>query len=192
MLIYIDQSETKTSSLMPSIPNAIIINDLEEITGADFMLSPLPLPIAEGTIPLHLEVGAIMIQLKIGGDLFASLGSRLNMSLAKMNQFKCQQWQRVLLSSIDTYHDENWYDTFETVSRLWSLRGGVAMLTTDIEQWIETTTNKMKDTNPKIVYPVLPHQDLLPIKDARITIATLPGIGVKTAEKLWKEFDGNA
>jgi hypothetical protein len=70
---------------MQDIPEAVIVENLEEITGADIMLSCSEIPVTtKALIKLHVEQGAILVQRKHGHDLSSSVGERLNMSLAKM------------------------------------------------------------------------------------------------------------
>lgn len=75
-----------------------ISSDLEELTGADMMITTLSIPVAAMTLPEHLDSGAILIQIKRGDDLVASAGDRAASSLARMiNCGTTAAWQRVLL-----------------------------------------------------------------------------------------------
>lgn len=85
MTIFIDSSETRTT--LPSIPNSVPLPCLEELTGADLMVSPLTIPAATLTlIQRHIAAGALLVQGKwSAGDLTASLqDERTLLSLSKM------------------------------------------------------------------------------------------------------------
>lgn len=98
MTIFIDSSETRTT--LPAIPGAVPIPCLEELTGADLMVSPLTIPAATLTlIQRHIAAGALLVQGKwSAGDLAASLvDERMLASLARMWEVGASQVQRVLL-----------------------------------------------------------------------------------------------
>lgn len=84
---------------MPAVPDAIISDDLERITGADIMVSTLKLPITEKLLPRHIKAGALLVQRKSGEDLVRSIGNRILHSLAKMRSTGAAQWQCILLST---------------------------------------------------------------------------------------------
>lgn len=98
MTIFLDSSEQYTT--LPTIPNAITLDCLEQLTGADLMVSPLTLPAATLTlIQRHIAAGALLVQGKwSAGDLAASLrDERTPAALARMWEVGASQAQRVLL-----------------------------------------------------------------------------------------------
>ena len=98
MMIYIDPNEALNRSLMPTIPDAVELPYLESIAGADLMLTIEPFPATTETlIRNHIKAGAILIQRKSGLDLSASVGERMNSSLAKMKSMNARSWQSLLL-----------------------------------------------------------------------------------------------
>ena len=71
---------------------------LEEMTGADMMFTPSPLPAAPATLHFHFEAGAFLVQVKRGNDLPSSVGDRLSASIARMMHCGTRaSWQRILL-----------------------------------------------------------------------------------------------
>jgi len=85
---------------MPPVRGARTSNILEALTGADVLVSALEMPVmTETLIRRHVERGALLVQRKSGLDLPASIGPRLNSSLAKMREVGACQWQCVLLST---------------------------------------------------------------------------------------------
>ncbi len=219
-MIVIDSSEKRAYS--KQLENvAIFVPWLEKLTGADMMISPRELKPAPGNLPLHLNEGALLIQIKRGLDLPASLGTRLNNSLSKMF-IAPRQAQRVLLfvgflhvdhdtgnAKIDGRNvalgDRGKVSYMSVVAALtkWNDRGGVyCNLPTakHFSEWVEYRERHLaeyKNNRTKRVWPdnpILfdkptsndPLQELRPIKDARITLATLPGIGHKKADDIWR------
>lgn len=68
------------------IPDAIPVSKLEHWTGGDIVISPVKMPMTTWPLLLrHIESGAVMVQVKRGDDLSASIGDRLNDSLARMH-----------------------------------------------------------------------------------------------------------
>lgn len=99
MSIIIDHTEIRAGSRLPTIPNAIISDDLERLTGCDIMVSTLKLPITEKLLPRHIKAGALLVQRKSGRDLIQSISGRILHSLAKMRSTGAAQWQCILLST---------------------------------------------------------------------------------------------
>lgn len=98
MTIFITSGELTTT--LPLIPGAIPLPCLEELTGADLMVSPLTIPAATLTlIQRHIAAGALLVQGKWSpGDLAASLADERTLaSLARMWEVGASQMQRVLL-----------------------------------------------------------------------------------------------
>ena len=90
---------TNDATKFPAIEGETVVNGLEAMTGADALISPLDMPCTKlALIREHLDNnGAILIQVKIGLDLAASVGNRLAHSLIKMREVAPRQSQRVLL-----------------------------------------------------------------------------------------------
>lgn len=79
---------------VPVVPS----DSLEELTGADLMISPLSIPFAPMTLAEHISKGAVFIQIKRGNDMVASIGDRAASSLARMIDCGTKAaWQRLLL-----------------------------------------------------------------------------------------------
>lgn len=102
-IIVVDNSENRSSSSMPELSSlgelVKFSPNLEEITGADIMISPKLFPFTNlALIQQHLKAGAILIQVKRGLDFISSLGERLNLSLAKMQSISAVQSQSCLLA----------------------------------------------------------------------------------------------
>lgn len=93
MPIYRDPDEPEYEGIEPC-PH------LEEWTGADFMVTPSKLPVSTRTLILaHVQKsGAVLVQVKRGGDLFSSLGPRVNSSLARMRLSGAHKHQCLLLT----------------------------------------------------------------------------------------------
>jgi len=99
-MIVIATNETTPQSRCPSIPGAIVNSDLESLTGADFAISPLGMPVNATLLPRHIAAGMLLIQRKSGSDLCASItDGRLYSSLARMRATGARQWQCVLLTT---------------------------------------------------------------------------------------------
>ena len=158
--IFIDESENRSTSNMPVVEGSISVTGMEEICGADAMVSTLKIPPRTKTlIQKHADSGALFIQIKRGGDLPSSIGDRLNLSLAKMFEVKTKfAGQRILLVTGLFCYDKDgkvlvgnvvntsgkspyvkWYDAYGgswkaliTAVRMWALRGGVNIISLPI------------------------------------------------------------
>lgn len=121
---------------------------LEEITGADAIVTTSKMPLNEGTLLVHLSEGACLLQIKHECDLSASVGNRLNSSIARMLPLTRFSWQRQLVP-VGMYHGADnetrtvevasdsgrkpyWrgcnpavpYEALQTAAWHWILRGG--------------------------------------------------------------------
>lgn len=165
MTIFIDSTEARISSRLPQIEGAKVSDDLENLTGADLMISTLKLPITEKLLPRHISAGALLVQRKSGEDMIRSIGGRILHSLAKMRSTGAAQWQCVLLSTgffipnyktgevqvgrlIDAegvpdiaWHTVKWsYQALATEIRRYHMRGGVYVPLTcneEIVGWVQ-------------------------------------------------------
>lgn len=210
--VYIDPTETRENSKMPSIPGAVALPFLEALTGADFMITVLGMPASTENLCLkHVQSGALLVQRKHGSDLHNSVGSRMNESLARMRMTGASQSQCVLLAveygfsqdGVWWTEDERW-NGLAAMSK-WHDRGGVVEIldkAEDVPRWIDMKVKHLQEylEHPvKVIYPDKPEITVLEgplqlpqlINDGRVTLATLPGIGVKRADDLWKAFNGN-
>lgn len=165
-MIAIDSSELRSTSTMPDIPDLCVMDDLEEMTGSDLMVSPIDLPCKKlALIREHLDNGAILIQMKRGMDLASSVGNRLSMSLIKMREVAPRQSQRVLLfvgtlacdadgrAIIDGRRvDENVpgvnWAACQTSLEAWCERGGVVYQlsrSTLLVHWLKAKEKRLKE-----------------------------------------------
>lgn len=167
-VIHIDASELRSSSrLREHIPKlyplfkykdadtfiqGVSRSNLEELAGADVMLTPVGLPITESMIPKHIERGAVLIQLKFGRDLTSSLGDRMKESLWRMRETGARQGQCVLMyvgtlgCNRDGYAAINGkvqrprrkYEAVMSAIWRWCRRGGVYLPVTRMSHLAET------------------------------------------------------
>lgn len=99
-MIIVDQSETRSTSRFPHIKGATISSNLEAITGADCMVSPISLPVSTETlIRRHIEKGAVLVQFKSGRDLVESVFHREKTALARMHSVGAKWWQSCILAT---------------------------------------------------------------------------------------------
>lgn len=94
--IFYDPGEEGKLTL-GNLPHAPAPN-LEKWTGADFLLTPLALPVLPATLPKHAEEGAAFVQVKRGHDFSASItDGRINEALARVKQHTTYAVQRIIL-----------------------------------------------------------------------------------------------
>lgn len=145
---------------MPAI-DAEASPDLEELCGADFMITPLQMPArTSALIQKHLDAGALLVQRKSGGDLVSSVGPRLNNSLARMQTFNVRNCQCVLLFCGTLDLDEDGfaivngikepykYWSVQSAMDKWTDRGGVVkQLVSDnlIPYWVERKEHHLRE-----------------------------------------------
>lgn len=97
-MIYADTSNYRLGSSIPHCDGELLTPRLEEFSGADYMLSAVDFEVTKRYhVQEHLESGAVLIALKVGGDLLSSVGDRLKGHLVKMLSFECYPCQRGLL-----------------------------------------------------------------------------------------------
>lgn len=220
-VIALDPTEIRPGSRLPDMPGAVLAAGLEAATGADMMLSVYAAPVASpALIQTHVAHGAILVQRKSGDDYINSMGARLNDSLSRMWETGAPQCRKVLLivgalsadaSGLAVWNgrlmDRSYLSVLGAASR-WHDRGGVVeWLASDdiIPAWCEMKLahlaeyygpgGEMKHFYPDIELrlPDLndPLQMPVKVRDGRITLVTLPGIGEKLASELWAWGDGN-
>ena len=174
-MIVVATSETTPQSRCPSIPSAVTSVDLENLTGADFAISPLGMPFTTKFLPRHIDAGMLLIQRKSGGDFCASISDgRLYASLARMRATGARQWQCVLMTTgryepakngkvriiTPTFHDDGrvttkrrlhthmHYASVQSAIEGWTWLGGVYLpLSCDAEipSWCARTEKRLKD-----------------------------------------------
>jgi hypothetical protein len=172
-MIAVDASETRKNSKTIVPEGALIVDWLEELTGADAIVSPLEtMPLAEGTLFNHIEAGAVLAQIKHGGDLISSIGIRMNESIAKMVQMTAFSWQRVLIpvglyekdikTGLARYAEPVGYDPFFVTPKApkswealqsalwrWRKRGGTVepcvLTPEDLKRWMEREDIDIKE-----------------------------------------------
>jgi hypothetical protein len=98
-MIVQDQTETRKNNRVQI--NATVSPILEEVTGADFLISPVDnLPVTtEALIKLHIKKGAVLIQRKSLRDLVESTRFGIKSSLARMQDAGAAWWQCCVLAS---------------------------------------------------------------------------------------------
>lgn len=98
-MIYADNSNYRLGSSIPHCEGEVQLPNLESLSGADYMLSPVDYEITKRYhVQEHLEAGAVLIALKVGGDLLSSVGDRLKGHLVKMQTYVLKPCQSGLLS----------------------------------------------------------------------------------------------
>lgn len=217
-MIIVDSSELRKGTTMPDLEGAVISDDLEARTGADFMVSPLTMPITTDTLlRKHLKNGAILVQRKHGRDLASSIGERLNSSLAKMLKWGAIRPQCVLMfvgimncnrndkAVINTQQTGKSYWSVLGATQKWVDRGGSYVNLSRpslIEPWCKMRIRHLteyKKKHHKQIWPappeVLAHdtffQTLQPVYDGRVLLASIPGVGPKAANLLYDNFKGD-
>lgn len=143
-MIFIDMSEVRDGSTLPTIPDAICVDGLEDWSGADCLISPIDMPCSKPALMKeHIAEGACLLQIKRGFDLPASIPDhRLSLSLAKMVQMvpnAAQRWMIFIGILTNKEGDgEAWidgrrvrdnvpsvdYKACMTAIRRWQMRGG--------------------------------------------------------------------
>lgn len=76
-MICLTANETNAASTMPELPGAVVTPNLEELCGADMMISPLDAmpPTTPKLLALHISRGAVFYQIKRGMDLASSVAN---------------------------------------------------------------------------------------------------------------------
>lgn len=221
MPIYCDPTELRAGSRLPAMTGVVPVDGLEALTGADLMLSIFSAPVSsEHLIRKHIAAGALLVQRKSGDDLVSSMGPHLNSALDRMWTLTSRPGQCVLLFSGLLAADSNgmalingrmasrtYFSVLGALSR-WHDRGGVVEQVAGddlIPGWCELKLSHLReystaegevkhfypDTALRVVDKSDPMQLLVQVRDGRVTLATLPGIGPKLAEDLWTWGGGN-
>lgn len=217
-MIIIDSSELRKGTTMPQLEGAVIDDTLEARTGADFLVSPLTMPITTDLLlRKHIRNGAILIQRKHGRDLASSVGTRLNSSLSKMLKWGAIRPQCVLMfigimncnrnnnAIINTQQTGKSYWSIKGATQKWVDRGGSYVELSRkslIEPWCKMRIRHLAEyrkKHKKEIWPAPPEvqaqdkllQTLMPVYDGRVLLASIPGVGPKAANLLYENFNGD-
>lgn len=156
--IWIEPDEQKSSSLIAQLKGKTSPG-LEEITGADFAVSKLPMKINKDTIDWHVENLTFFIQRKSGYDLFSF--DALKRAIARMKACHIPSQQAILLSVGHFYpnddglcicnskqpYGQTTYASYQGLLARWIGRGGVHYNVNseeDIPDFIEGLTGAYK------------------------------------------------
>lgn len=98
-MIVVDQTETRRKSRL-ALKDAEVSRILEQMTGADVMITRLRLPVnSESMLRRHVAAGALLVQRKSLRDLVESCRRNLKVSVARMQAVGAQWWQCCVLAS---------------------------------------------------------------------------------------------
>ena len=208
MTVFIDSRER-----IP-IDNAVRVEDLEAGTGADIMLSRLSMPCkTRALLEKHMDSGAILVQLKIGEDLAASVGDRLNDSLARMRSVTKRTASHWLLfigvlgcdkegsATINGYRSRGSL-SFASIDGAivgWMARGGVYYTLPHIgllDAWVHAMERRLGEYDAHQYHYAFSQQDMpddldtplqIPVRvtDARRVLIGFKGLGPETVNKVW-------
>jgi hypothetical protein len=157
--------------------------------------------------------GAILVQRKSGFDFVASMGSRLNEAIARMNQVAHKQYQRIIL--VTGIFDKNgdlltingnkteWsWSSFQGAVSAIKYKGALVEFVptdNDILEWVKVQESQLlkykRETTqwvvPTVYYPPdLPELDdplqlMIPVNDARLSMVSIPGWGIAKINSLY-------
>lgn len=167
--LVIDSDELKETSRLPDLGQYTECSNLEALTGADFAITFLPLPITESTLETHIKSKALFIQRKSAYDILSFDG--LKTSIARMKESGIPQQQCILLFIGRDWQDdsgllrvENFkpfgdvtYQTFMKLKAKWRARGGVVDWLNNESQladWIQAQADVISNLKSIIeIYP---------------------------------------
>jgi len=181
----------------------------------------LPDKLEDNLLCRELVKRCYLIQYKRGLDLPSSLGERLNSSLARMRQWVPRSCQRVLLTTgvltcrqngcalVNGRESRKDFWPVWSAAKKWCDRGGAvwpplsreSLLAEALQaaerHLVEYETSPTKEVWPKPDAPIEadpddPLQILHVVKDARVLLSSLPGIGAQRANDLWEHCEGSA
>lgn len=188
-MIAVTSNSLQRNSTLPALPGSIECSFLEDITGADFLLSVAPYPCrTPALLQKHVDSGAVLVQHKSTLDLLNSLGERLDDCIARMVECATNKmtYQRVLvatgiftwtlkagkkyvvLNGVDT--DVLWNSLRGAIGK-WEGRGGRYVnlpSDADIPEWCEMTLRHMTEFAQypvKMVYKTARMPDAIPEAD---------------------------
>lgn len=157
--LFIDPSELRSTSKWPSTIKAVECPGLEELTGADFVVSKLPInPVSN--LNWHKQNRSLFVQRKSGYDVFSF--EQTNIEIARMKAVGLSMQQCILLFIGRCYpdssglavidhqkpHGETTYKTFEKRQALITGRGvqfcQIASVA-ELETWLEARVEAIQD-----------------------------------------------
>lgn len=209
-MIFVDSRED-----IP-IANAVKVEGLEAQTGADFMVSRLSAPCKTKSLLMkHLNSGAVLCQLKITEDLAASVGDRLNDSLARMRSVTTRPACRMLLfigalgmnsegSATINGHRTRRNVSFATIEGAgigWIARGGTMPFPLPriemLDGWAHAMERRLAEYAAEPVKHVFSQQEMpdelegelqipVRVKDSRRVLIGFRGLGPKLVNRVWE------
>lgn len=202
MCLIIDASEARVGSRLPEkiAQQAEVSSFLEEMTGADILVSPLSAPAKTKTLlAAHCNAG-ILIQRKTGQDLIRSVfDGRLIDSLARMQEWSglptlafvgvIERGQNNTLMLDGEPQSAMTYSATNKALEMYQLRGGHVMCLSDDEafvEWVCGLPNILSELKSKPV-KLIRHQALSdsPLLNALANLWTGDGrLGVARANKV--------
>jgi len=206
MLILADTTEERF--LPDSVKSSCqFVSGLEDLTGADFILSPLPIPYkTEDLLLRHARLG-LCVQRKDIGDFAASIRSddnRLWSQLLRLKEItnfpwlliigdlKCTKEGKAVIDGRDT--EVNYYSIISAMS-FWQLRRGyMTWLSRDgnLEEWCRIWYERLASVNRRgtngwgefgFSRPVA--QGLYEASQIERTLGTFPGLGTEKAHAIY-------
>lgn len=191
---------------------------LEAMTGADMVISKLPLP-PTANLQLHIKNRSLFVQIKIGYDICSF--DQLHSSIARMQSQQIPKGQAILLPIGEYWEDETGllrikghkafgttpYSTLGTIYDMWEYRGGTveALPPKDInglQQWIDrkiASLDKVTNEGKRDIYPPSPTfalEDIWQVVEEiqdwrRFFVSGLEGFGSKTAQLVYEYIAAN-
>jgi ERCC4-type nuclease len=204
-MIFVEPSEIRSGTRLPDnvIAHAVVLKDLEKLTGADLILSPLDRPTLKEltqcpasiqALKMHCGKG-ILIQRKSGTDLIGSISHLPEIQyriqawglpwLLVTGEIRCSPAQKAIVNG-----RKSGYSYWSVLGALdsWILRGGgITILQRDnlIAKWLSDMSKRLGEVEtPELILPQRPIQKLT--KEAELdqivaTLMTFPRIGQTTA-----------
>jgi len=202
----------------PSDFQSISCPGLEALTGADMVISTIPLP-PTANLELHKANHSLFVQIKIGYDICSF--DQLHSSIARMQSAQIPKGQAILLPIGEYWEDDTGllrikgqkafgttsYSTLGTIYDMWEYRGGTVeslppRSINDLQQWIDRkvkSLEKVLSEGKKDIYPPPPTftiediwQDVNEINDwRRFFVSGLEGFGSKTAQNVYDYISEN-
>jgi len=219
-MIFIDNSEGRPQSKLPHMPQAQYVSGLEELTGADILVSPFKMKfpakgVTDKILELHTSKGAILVQLKVGGDAIQSVSdTRLDHAIERMQKAVPNSWQRWLVTTGNFTKGPNdviylngkkasdlKYWSFVGALSAWGESGG-SYINLDSEKsvpkWLQLRESRLTELLKNPVRQFMPppakfgESSILrrpeKIADARTLVAAIPGFGITQATALFEQF----
>jgi ERCC4-type nuclease len=214
MKVFIDPTEQRAGTRLPDnvITHAVILKDLEKVTGADLILSPLDRPTLKEltkcpasleALKIHCSKG-VLVQRKSGNDLIGSISHLPEIQyriqvwglpwLLVTGEIRCSPAQKAIVNG-----RKSGYSYWAVIGSLdaWILRGGgVTILQKDnlIAKWLSDMSKRLSEVEtPQMILPQRPRQELTRDQELNqivATLMTLPRIGGTTAVTIARQTKG--